>query len=478
MAFRSFQTAGDETVAAAMDARPKGDSMDREQVQRVLTSLAAAGSRGDPRAFATQLRIAAPAVVQYLQSFTLEETPIDFTRTYVEDAFARFLHTLEFLPIPLSGRVLEVGANPYFFHVLLRKLFPGVDIQGMNFFEHDVYSDKVGSALQRTSSELMGESYSFDYLTFNLEAVHPYPYPPAHFDLILFCETLEHLVVNPLKVFREFRRILRPGGYLLITLPNALRLTNVSAMLAGRNFFDLYWVGNGVHGRHNREFSLAEIVTLLKGDGYGVVRAETRDRFDYDRMPIVATDYSGSSAALPFRKKEILKWIKKAGGTLADRGDNIYVVARRAVGKGTLQMGPSNAIGSSGEALSAAPDSERFVTFLDHFEETTELVRVVGWAFLTDDGSGSPAELDLILRDDRRGVSSRCTPMARSDVARAHGLEQDVVGFEAEIRRRDLPAGRFQLFLRIRGAEGAVAERPLGREICVAQGGSDAFPRP
>jgi SAM-dependent methyltransferase len=48
-------------------------------------------------------------------------------------------------------------------------------------------------------------------------------------------ETLEHLVVNPLAVFRKIRRILRPGGSLLITLPNALRLTNFALMLDGRS---------------------------------------------------------------------------------------------------------------------------------------------------------------------------------------------------------------------------------------------------
>src|SRR6185437_7400398 len=62
----------------------------------------------------------------------------------------------------------------------------------------------------------------------NIETVEEYPYLPGQFDLILFCETLEHLIVNPLAVFGRLKRILKPGGHLLITLPNAVRLANVA----------------------------------------------------------------------------------------------------------------------------------------------------------------------------------------------------------------------------------------------------------
>src|SRR5712691_9380243 len=41
-------------------------------------------------------------------------------RAYAEDSFRRFLTTLELVPHG-KGRILELGANPYFFTLLLRR---------------------------------------------------------------------------------------------------------------------------------------------------------------------------------------------------------------------------------------------------------------------------------------------------------------------------------------------------------------------
>jgi SAM-dependent methyltransferase len=402
----------------------------------------------------------------YLLSFELDGSPPGLLRAYSGDAFGRFLHTLAVTPRPVTGPILEIGANPYLFHLLLRAVFPKANLVGSNFFDHDIFSTRIGNALHRLRNVRVDEVLDFDFPTFNVETVHPYPYPAGFFDVVFFCETLEHLVVNPLRVFREIRRILRPGGHLVLTLPNAVRLVNVAAMLAGRNFFDLYQVGNGVHGRHNREFTLAEVRVLLERDGYEVVRAETRDRFDYETVPIEAVDYSGPPAPLPWRRADLEERIRRAGGTTQDRGDNIYVVARRpAAAHATRSSSGENAADrpERSEASRSTSDSERLVSFLDVLEEAPEGLRVTGWAFFTDDASGLPAEAEIVLCG-RDGTTTRpAEAMSRPDVASAHGLEQDAVGFTVLVPPPELPAGPVEVRLRLRCTTGSIAERPLGR---------------
>lgn len=47
----------------------------------------------------------------------------------------------------------------------------------------------------------------------------PLPFPDASFDAVLSVEGIEHLE-NPFNFLRELRRVLRPGGQLLLTTPN------------------------------------------------------------------------------------------------------------------------------------------------------------------------------------------------------------------------------------------------------------------
>jgi SAM-dependent methyltransferase len=211
---------------------------------------------------------------------------------YAETHSRRFYETLRFLPeLPSNARVLELGALPYYFTILMER-FAGVRPDTLSFFEFE----ESESTTHTVENAERGERYEFDYRAVNIET-EVFPFADDSYDLVLCCEILEHLLINPSHMLYEAHRVLRPGGHILITTPNVLRWGNVWSMLRGSNIYDRYH-GNGIYGRHNREYSPSEVSELLRANGYQVERLETRNVYSNSR------------------------------GLFADRRDNIFALAR------------------------------------------------------------------------------------------------------------------------------------------------------
>jgi ubiquinone/menaquinone biosynthesis C-methylase UbiE len=60
----------------------------------------------------------------------------------------------------------------------------------------------------------------------------PFPFDDQHFDVVVFSEVMEHLRFPP-RALGEIRRVLRPGGRLVGSVPNAFRLRNRLRFLRG-----------------------------------------------------------------------------------------------------------------------------------------------------------------------------------------------------------------------------------------------------
>ncbi|HEX7773867.1 MAG TPA: methyltransferase domain-containing protein, partial [Pyrinomonadaceae bacterium] len=231
----------------------------------------------------------------YLKSFDFFERHVHGQwegDLYAETHSRRFYETLRFLPkLPVNARVLELGALPYYFTILLER-FAGIRPDTLSFFEFE----ESESAKHTVRSADTGERYEFDYRAVNIET-EIFPFAENTYDLVLCCEILEHLLINPSHMLYEAHRVLRSGGHILITTPNVLRWNNLWSMIRGANIYDRYH-GNGIYGRHNREYSPSEISELLQTNGYQIERLETRNVYSSSR------------------------------GFFANRRDNIFVLAR------------------------------------------------------------------------------------------------------------------------------------------------------
>jgi SAM-dependent methyltransferase len=99
------------------------------------------------------------------------------------------------------------------------------------------------------------------------------------YDLIVFAEVLEHLYTSPALVLAALKRLLAPGGVLIIQTPNAASLPKRLKLLAGRNPFELIREDRSNPG-HFREYTLDEIRRFAEQTNFEVVRHFRRFYFD------------------------------------------------------------------------------------------------------------------------------------------------------------------------------------------------------
>jgi len=145
--------------------------------------------RRDANTFKALLWNNIQSIDSYLRGFRLDDSDFELTNNYVSDALKRFLFTLELLPLTDNVKVLELGANPYFFSILMSKFF-AYDMCYANFFAENIYEDKIETFKQRIENKNTEESFEFISTLFNLEKADPYPYKENTFDIVLCCETL------------------------------------------------------------------------------------------------------------------------------------------------------------------------------------------------------------------------------------------------------------------------------------------------
>lgn len=105
-----------------------------------------------------------------------------------------------------------------------------------------------------------------DYII-KLGSVESIPFDDDLFDLLILDQVMEHLV-EPVKAFREAKRVLVNGGLLCIGVPDASRYDKLY-------FFDFYWF---IMREHIQHFDVGHLKLLAEMEGFELVsfnKAET-----------------------------------------------------------------------------------------------------------------------------------------------------------------------------------------------------------
>ena len=158
-----------------------------------------------------------------------------------------------------NQRLLDVGSH--LLHFAMAARIVGYQVFGTDVLYHvDMHQNKRRQ-----------ERYQIIVKECDL-AAQSLPFADDFFDVANFAETLEHLSFNPIPALKEIHRVLKPGGILFLTTPNATRLGKRIRLLRGRNIYTsleefCYKVPYGIH---YREYTLKEVIMLLELAGYEV----------------------------------------------------------------------------------------------------------------------------------------------------------------------------------------------------------------
>ncbi|MEV0121442.1 class I SAM-dependent methyltransferase [Streptomyces sp. NPDC050703] len=104
------------------------------------------------------------------------------------------------------------------------------------------------------------------------------PFAGGAADAVLFSEVIEHLV-DPDSALDELRRVLRPGGHLMLSTPNLAAWYNRGLLLAGVQPVFSEVSLRGIHGRpgtevvgHLRLYTARALREFVSASGFEVVR--------------------------------------------------------------------------------------------------------------------------------------------------------------------------------------------------------------
>jgi SAM-dependent methyltransferase len=158
--------------------------------------------------------------------------------------------------LPAGGSLLDVGSGhgyvPRYFHKL------GFKVISVDF---------PGTGGRDALKALIDQGIEGHYLQVGVE---PLPLPDNSLDVVFVGNVIEHLPNSPRSFMADLKRVLKPGGHLVMDTKNAMDVKTRLKVLAGvsnwaplSSYYDL-----DINPHHHKEYTLAELGQLFELSGF------------------------------------------------------------------------------------------------------------------------------------------------------------------------------------------------------------------
>jgi len=168
---------------------------------------------------------------------------------------------MRLLPDLSHKKVLEIGAGRGAFAIWMAQQYPTASIIATDF------SEKAIAIARNKIADSSHKNLYFEVA--NAEALQ---YPDKHFDVVISCETMEH-VLNPQAMANEIYRVLKPEGEFMLTTENYLNGMLIAWLKA--------WVtkqpfnsGSGIQP-HENFFIFSKVAHYFKRAGLHLIHTES-----------------------------------------------------------------------------------------------------------------------------------------------------------------------------------------------------------
>lgn len=214
----------------------------------------------------------------------------------------RLIRTLEILAnLKPEGRILDIGSSG-FIPLACKELFPDLEV-------HTTHHEKTGSSFAPHEYSLIGRSITVDTAFVDLEH-DELPLATGAYDVVICCEVLEHMEIDPMFMLAEINRVAKDRASLLLTTPNILSSRGLTKMVNGvEPYFYMQYHKSREYHRHNYEYSAHSLEKLLMHAGF-TSDVWTEDLFE-EGMP------------------DVVEKLRAAGFMIRNVGDNLIAVGAK-----------------------------------------------------------------------------------------------------------------------------------------------------